>query len=151
MKVSKIILFSGILFALGVGGRMVAQAQEHPQYLHALSDLRMMRGYLDRQTPDEHLDDEATAAIHEIDAAMEQIKAASIDDHKDVHADMPTDAKLSYTDRYRKARDFGDAAWHDVDQAEDNGSVKGLKHRALDHIEKANHIVDHMMKRYQHK
>jgi len=140
-----------MLFALSLGSGIAAHAQEHPQYLHALSDLRLMRSYLDKQTPDEHMDDEANSAIREIDAAIEQIKGASIDDHKDLHNEMPVDAKLTYSDRFRKARESGDAAWHDVDQAEDNGSVKGLKHRALDHIEKANHIVDHMMKRYQHK
>ncbi|MGA2249625.1 hypothetical protein [Terracidiphilus sp.] len=151
MKLSKIIIMSGMLFALSLGSGIAAHAQEHPQYLHALSDLRLMRSYLDKQTPDEHMDDEANSAIREIDAAIEQIKGASIDDHKDLHNEMPVDAKLTYSDRFRKARESGDAAWHDVDQAEDNGSVKGLKHRALDHIEKANHIVDHMMKRYQHK
>jgi hypothetical protein len=151
MKLSKIILLSGVLFALCVSSRVVAHAQEHPHYLRALSDLRMMRGYLDKQTPDERIDDESSRAIQEIDAAIQEIKAASIDDHKDLHDAMPPDARLTYSDRYRKARESGDAAWHDVDQAEDNGAVKGLKHRALDHIEKANHIVDGIMKRYQHK
>ncbi len=97
------------------------------------------------------MNDDTNSAIREIDADIEQIKAASIDDNKDFHDEMPVDAKLTYTDRFRKARESGDAAWHDVDQAEDNGSVKGLKHRALDHIEKANHIVDQMMNRYQYK
>jgi hypothetical protein len=151
MKFSKILLLSGIFLAMSLGGSVAAHAQQHPEYLRALSDLRMMRGFLDRQTPDEHIDDEAVSAIQEIDAAIREINAASIDDHKDIHDHMPIDAKLTYADRYRHAREAGDAAWHDVDQAEENGSVRGLKRRALDHIEKANHITDHIMKRYQHK
>jgi hypothetical protein len=150
MKFGKILLLSGILFALSAGGSVAAHAQ-HPEYLHALSDLRMMRGYLDRMTPNEHMDDEASAAIQEIDAAIQEIKAASIDDGKNVEDHMPIDARLTYSDRYRKAREAGDAAWRDVNQAEENGAARGLKHRALDHIEKANHIVDHIMKRYQHQ
>jgi hypothetical protein len=150
MKFGKILFLSGVLFAMSLGGSIVAHAQQHPQYLHALSDLRLMRAYLDRETPNEHIDDEATRAIQEIDAAMQEIRAASIDDGKDIHDHMPLDARETFSSRYRKAREAGDAAWHDVDQAEENGSVRGLKHRALDHIEKANHIVDHMMKRYDH-
>jgi hypothetical protein len=147
MKFGKTILLSGILFALSLGDGVAAHAQ-HPQYLHALSDLRLMRAYLDRQTPNEHIDDEASHAIQEIDAAIQEIRAASIDDGKDTQDHMPIDTQETFASRYRKARQAGDAAWHDVDQAEENGSVRGLKHRALDHIEKANHIVDHIMKRY---
>jgi hypothetical protein len=43
MRLSKIILMSGMLFTLSLGGRVAAHAEDHPQYLHALSDLRMMR------------------------------------------------------------------------------------------------------------
>ena len=148
MKFSKILFFSGILFALSVGGSVFAHAQQHPQYLRALSDLRLMRAYLDRQTPDEHVDDEAARAIQEVDAAIQEIRAASIDDGKDIHDHMPVDSRETFSSRYRKAREAGDAAWHDVNQAEENGSVRDLKHRALDHIEKANHITDHIIKRF---
>jgi hypothetical protein len=53
----------------------------HPAYLHALSDLRLARAYLDQiawppvQRDEEH-------AIREIDAAIGEIKQASIDDGK---------------------------------------------------------------------
>jgi hypothetical protein len=66
-----------------------SQAQEHPAYLHALSDLRLMRAYIDRLTPNDRVDDESMQAIQEIDAAIREIREASIDDHKDLRDHMP--------------------------------------------------------------
>lgn len=125
-----------------------SQAQEHPAYLHALSDLRLMRAYLDRLTPNDRVDDESMHAIEEIDAAIREIKEASIDDHKDVRDHMPIDAHITPSNRFRRAREAGNAAWHDLDREEDNGFARGLKHRAMDHVEKANHIVDHILHRF---
>ena len=62
----------------------------HPAYLHALSDLRMARAYLDQiawppvQKDEEH-------AIREIDAAIGEIKRASIDDGKNLEDHPPID------------------------------------------------------------
>ena len=125
-----------------------SQAQEHPAYLHALSDLRLMRAYLDRLTPSDRVDDESMHAIQEIDAAIREIKEASIDDHKDLRDHVPIDAHITPSNRFRKAREAGNAAWHDLDREEDNGFARGLKHRAMDHVEAANHIVDHILHRF---
>jgi hypothetical protein len=120
----------------------------HPAYLHALSDLRLMRAYLDRLTPNERVDDESARAIEEIDAAIREIKIASIDDNKPLGEHMSIDARITPSNRFRKAREAGNAAWADINREEDNEYARGLKHRALDHIEKANHIVDHIMSRF---
>ena len=153
MKVCKPFLFATALFAVLAMGAVSSQAQapgRHPAYLRALSDLRLMRAYLDRMTPSEHIDEESQHAIEEIDAAMREIKEASIDDGKDLHFHPPIDARIMPTDRYHKAREAGNAAWADVNQEEDEGFARGLKHRALDHIESANHIVDHIIHRIDH-
>jgi hypothetical protein len=148
MKLSKPVLLAFALVAFLAIGALPSHAQEHPAYLHALSDLRLMRSYLDRLTPSERVDDESAHAIQEIDAAIREIKEASIDDHKDIHDHMPIDARITPSDRFRKAREAGNAAWHDLDREEDNGYARGLKHRAMDHVEKANHIVDHILHRF---
>lgn len=153
MKVCKTLFAVMALVAAVTFGASSAQAQapgRHPAYLRALSDLRLMRGYLDRLTPDEHIDDEQQQAINEIDAAIREIKQASIDDGKDLRFHPPIDARILPENRFRNAREAGNAAWHDVDQAEDDGYARGLKHRALDHIERANHIVDHIIDRLKH-
>lgn len=150
MKVSKTLLVVPALLAAFAIGSTSAHAQEpgrHPAYLHALSDLRLMRAYLDRLSPSEHIDAESQQAIEEIDAAIREIKEASIDDGKDLYAHPPIDARISPSNRFRKAREAGTAAWDDVNHEEDNGYARGLEHRAMDHIEKANHIVDHIIRR----
>ena len=148
MKIGKSILFAIAFVGALVVGAVPSNAQEygrHPAYLHALSDLRLMRGYLDRLTPSERIDDESQHAIDEIDAAIREIKAASIDDGKDIHDHAPIDAGINRMNRFRKAREAGNAAWADVNREEDNGYARGLKRRALDHIEAANHIVDRIL------
>jgi hypothetical protein len=148
MKTCKPLFLAVALCLTFVVGGASAQAQEHPAYLHALSDLRLMRAYLDRLTPNERVDDESAAAIAEIDAAIREINEASIEDHKDLRDHMPIDAHITPANRFRKAREAGNAAWSDIDREEDNGWARGLKHRAMDRIEKANHIVDHILHRF---
>jgi len=132
-------------------GVQPSQAQgNHPAYLHALSDLRLMRAYLDRLTPSERIDAESQHAIQEIDAAIHEVKEAAIDDGKDLRDHPPIDARIMPTDRFHKAREAGNAAWHDLDREEDNGFAHGLKHRAMAHIEEANHTVDHIIRRIDH-
>lgn len=151
MKFCKTLILSAIALAALAIGSAPAHAQGpggHPAYLHALSDLRLMRAYLDRMTPNERVDDESQRAIEEIDAAIREIREAAIVDGKDLRDHAPIDARISPSNRFRKAREAGDAAWHDLDREEDNGFARGLKHRALDHIDRANHIVDHILHRF---
>jgi hypothetical protein len=148
MKLSKAVLLTFALVGAFMLASVPSRAQEpgrHPAYLHALSDLRLMRGYLDRLTPNERVDEESQHAIDEIDAAIREIKLAAIDDGKDLRDHPPIDAGIDRFNRFRKAREAGNAAWGDINREEDNDWARGLKHRALDHIEKANHIVDHII------
>lgn len=149
MKFLKLSFVAGLFVSLFAFSAAPAQAQDHPGYLHALSDLRLMRAYLDRLTPNEVIDAESQSAIDEIDAAIREVKAAAIDDGKDLRFHPPIDAHITPSNRFRKAREAGNAAWHDLDKEEDNEFARGLKHRALDHIEKANHIIDHIIHRFE--
>jgi hypothetical protein len=147
-------LVLAIVLCLGItGGSVNAHAQQHahPAYLHALSDLRLMRAYLDRLTPSERISDEQVRAIQEIDEAIRLIKEASIDDHKDTRDHMPIDAHITPGNRFRKAREAGSAARHDLEEEEDNDFARGLKHRALEHVDNANHIVDNIIHTIAHE
>jgi hypothetical protein len=152
MKFRKPLILAVVCAATCLLGTLPSHAQEpgrHPAYLHALSDLRLMRAYLDRLTPSERIDAESQHAIDEIDAAIREIKMASIDDGKDLRAHEPIDARISPANRFRKAREAGNAAWADINHEEDNGYARGLKRRALDHIEEANHTVDRIIHRIE--
>jgi tetratricopeptide (TPR) repeat protein len=117
----------------------------HPAYLHALSDLRDARAHLDRLTPSDRLDSEEENAIREIDAAIGEIKHAAIDDGKDIADHMPVDRHLGHRGRYHKALELLDRAHHDISEKEDDQFAHGLRHRALQHIDEAHRIVDHMI------
>ncbi len=117
----------------------------HPAYLHALSDLRDARAHLDRLTPSDRLDSEEEHAIREIDAAIAEIKHAAIDDGKNVSDHMPVDAHGGRRGRYHKALELLDRAHHDISEKEDDEFAHGLRHRALQHIDEAHRIVDHLI------
>lgn len=119
---------------------VAARPGEHPAYLHALSDLRVARALLEKPArPDVKWDERN--AIREIDDAIGEIKRAAIDDGKPISDHPPIDAKLSHRDRLRQAMELLHKAAHDVEEHEDNTFAKGLRGRAVGHIQNAEHGV----------
>lgn len=120
--------------------------EPHPAYLHALSDLRLARAYLDQiawppvQRDEEH-------AIREIDAAIGEIKRASIDDGKSLDDHPPIDARMRPDGRFRKALELLDKAHNDTARAEDVPEARGLRDRAILHIDQAHGTVDDAIRR----
>jgi len=114
----------------------------HPAYLHALGDLRAARHYLNDGWAWEAVRRDDNAAVGEIDAAIREIKRAAIDDGKGDADPYPIDRRLSPHDRFRKANELLAAAHHDLDKAEDVREARGLRDRALGHIDQAHQIVD---------
>lgn len=119
----------------------------HPAYLHALGDLRHARAHLDRMTPAEHVDDEQARAIEEIDKAIREIKDAAINDGKDLNDHPPIDEHMDRRGRFHRALELLDKAHEDVAHKEDDPSVRGLRDRALRHIDEAHRIVEHIIAR----
>jgi hypothetical protein len=117
----------------------------HPAYLHALTDLRHARAHLERFTPSEHMDAEQHHAIEEIDRAIDEITHAAIRDGKNLNDHPPVDAHMSYAGRYRRAMELLDKAHNDIAREEDDPRVRGLRNRALHHIDEAHRIVDHLI------
>lgn len=109
---------------------------QHPAYLHALSDLRAARAWLEKPAkPDVKFDE--NEAIHQIDEAIGEIKKAAIDDGKPL-ADHPAlDVKVGHKDRLRNAMNLLHGAAHDIEEKEDDKFATGLRHRAVEHIRKA--------------
>lgn len=117
------------------------RAQEHPAYLHALSDLRLARALLQRPNGGE-LRAQERDAIHKIDDAIAEIKKASIDDHKDIADHAAVDAHLPWAGRVRKAQEMLDEARRDCQKEEDNPHTRGLQMRVLHHIDEAHRHVE---------
>ncbi|HEY6033077.1 MAG TPA: hypothetical protein VIV58_02425, partial [Kofleriaceae bacterium] len=118
--------------------------QAHPAYLHALTDLRHARALLERPAKADVKWDE-NMAIREIDAAINEIKQAAIDDGKPLTDHPPIDAHVGYRDRLRMSEELLHKAAADIDQREDNGWAKGLRGRANGHIRNAENAVHEAM------
>jgi hypothetical protein len=135
------LIVAAIAFLLPVASQNVDAQGKHPAYLHALSDLREARAYLQR--PDGGaLHAEESAAIAEINHAIDEIKRAAIDDGKNIDDHVHIDAHLGWTGRLHKSRELLDKAHHDVTEEEDNPAAQGLQGRVIMHIDRAHHHVD---------
>ena len=109
---------------------------KHPGYLHALTDLRAARWYLYHQPGDSRVAGDEDIAISEIDAAIGEIKRAAIDDGKNLN-DHPKVDINELGSRLLKSIETLHAARADIEHEEDNPEVRELRHRALEHIDRA--------------
>lgn len=115
---------------------------DHPAYLHALTDLRHARAHLERRGGNAEMRWDEHTAIREIDAAIQEIKLASIDDGKDL-ADHPgVDARLDWRGQLHRALELLRKARQDVRRDEDNRFARGLQRRALEHIDLAIRLTE---------
>ena len=114
---------------------------KHPFFIHALTDLRTARGLLQHQPGDRKVYSEEDVAIQEIDAAINEIKRAAIDDGKDTNTHQNVDVKEQGS-RLLRAIETLRKAHADVDEEEDNPTVRELRHRASEHIERATMAAD---------
>jgi hypothetical protein len=140
--------FAKILAALALVASvtpLVASAQvlpgKHPGYLHALTDLRTARWFLYHQPGDKKVYEGEDEAIREVEAAIGEIKKASIDDGKDLN-DHPNVDVHEHGSRLLKAIETLHKARKDIEGEEDNPEVRELRHRAFDHIDHAIHAAD---------
>jgi hypothetical protein len=113
----------------------------HPAYLHALTDLRNARAFLERPANTAVKWDEKRA-IREIDAAIHEIKQAAIDDGKDITVHEPVD-RPTWGGRLSRAQELLAKARADISEEEDSPSstVHALRGRALGHIANAEQAV----------
>ena len=145
MKMLVRLTLLSILTATCLGVALADKPGNHPHYLHSLSDLRHARGLLNHLAANEHRDELESNAIAKIDAAINTIKAASIDDGKNLNDHPPVDAQMDRRGRFHRALELLDKAHNDIAREEDDPSVRGLRDRALHHIDEAHRIVDHLI------
>ncbi len=137
MKIAKLLVMSACAVLLLTTFAAADTPGAHPAYLRALTDLRHARAHLERMTPNARVDANEQRAIEEIDAAIREVKEAAIDDGKPLGAHPPVDAGMDRPGRLRRAMELLDQAHNDIDQHESDAFARGLKHRALHHIDEA--------------
>ena len=143
MKNKKLVLHGPVLLLAALFVGCVSQAPpKHPAYLHALSDLRTARWMLEHRPGDAAVSAHESEAISEIDRAIQELTSAAINDGKNIHnhpaADVPTD----YRGRLHKAADLLRKVRSDTYREEDNPSARGLRDRALAHVDAALHATE---------
>lgn len=137
-------LMSGLLLLLSLPFAASADLPgNHPYYIHALSDLRGARWLLEHRPGDPAVSGDEDAAISEIDAAIGEIKRASIDDGKDIHDHPPIDIPADRPGRLHKALEVLHKVHSDVAREEDDPMTRGLRDRAVHHIDEAIHATEH--------
>ncbi len=122
----------------------------HPAYLHALSDLRAARWMLEHRPGDAAVSGQEDVAINQIDAAIGEIKKAAIDDGKDVHDHMGATDVEGRPGRLHKALELLRKTHDDVAREEDDPMVKGLRNRAVGHIDAAIEATRHALGDVEH-
>jgi hypothetical protein len=121
---------------------LTPQAQAHPAYLHALSDLRNARWNLERRGGDPQMKWDEHHALEAVDRAINDIKKAAIDDGKNLQDHPAVDTQEPRAGRLHKALAALQAAHNDVSQEEDNAFATGLRARGIKNIDIAIHFAE---------
>src|ERR1700683_2110648 len=90
-------------FAILAGCVAAPPPQHHPAYLHSLSDLRAARWLIEHHPGDWAQTADEAEAVHKIDAAINDIKKAAIDDGKNLNDRPPTDTHPDNRGRIHEA------------------------------------------------
>lgn len=117
-----------------------AQAQE-PHYLHALSELRTARDYIefDHREP---FHKERHHAVDEINKAIDEIKHAAWDDGKNTQFAPPAQGVSDPWAPMHEAQRHLNAAQNQVGQGIDTPQNQGLRDRAMFHIHEAQNTIN---------
>ena len=143
MKLKSRLLLSGLLLAVLPFAANADMPGKHPYYLHALSDLRAARWMLSHRPGDPAVSAQEDVAITEIDKAIGEIKKASIDDGKNLEDHPPVQGINDRPGRLHKALELLRKVHGDVAREEDDPFTKGLRDRAIMHIDEATHATEH--------
>lgn len=109
----------------------------HPAYLHGLSDLRAARWMLEHRPGDARVSGHEDVAIQQIDATIRDLRAASIDDGKDLHDHPGIDLPPDHPGRLHRALELLRGVHGDVAREEDDPTARDLRHRSLEHVDAA--------------
>jgi len=135
-------LFNRMLLAglVCLAAPLAAQADlpgKHPYYLHALSDLRSARWMLEHRPGGAAVSAEEDVAVTEIDKAINEIKRAAADDGKNLGDHPAVDVPPDSPGRLHRALELLRKVHGDVAREEDDPYARGLRDRAVGHIDAA--------------
>jgi len=130
-----------LLLSVSIISKANSPKGDHPYYLHALSDLRAARWMIEHRPGNWDRTVDEIEAVKQINAAIDEIKKASIDDGKDIQDHPKVDERNDHDGRLHEAVDFLKKAREDISHDEDNKFAQGLQDRAYMHIDNAIHAT----------
>ncbi len=141
LKIRSLSLLTGLVaISLGSSLSMISGSAyadipgKHPYYLHALTDLRTARWLLEHRPGNAAVTREEKIAIQQVDATINDIKKAAIDDGKNLNDHPAVDVPNDHPGRLHKAEELLKKVRSDVGREEDDSKVRGLKKAALKHL-----------------
>jgi len=140
MRLRSIALAALLLLAAGWAGADLPG--KHPYYLHALSDLRAARWMLEHRAGDATVSANEDVAITEINKAIGANKQAAIDDGKNIEDHPKVDVPPDQRGRLHKALELLNKVHADVAREEDDPLTRGLRDRAVGHIDAARNATE---------
>lgn len=149
MKKSSCVL---VVFALLIAPLTVRAETpgRHPAFLRALSDLRDARWNLEHREGDRGARANEDVAIGEVDRAISEISRAAAEDGKNLNAHPREDAHLDFPGRLHRSLELLHRARTDASGWEDNPETRGLRGRALEHIDAAIHATERALYDLEH-
>jgi hypothetical protein len=139
---NKLVLHAQLLLLVLALAGCASQPSRHPAYLHALSDLRSARWMLEHRPGDAAVSAHEDEAISEIDRAISELKRAAVDDGKNIHDHPSADLPNDYRGRLHRAAELLRTARADMTREEDNPNARGLRDRAIGHVDAALHATE---------
>jgi hypothetical protein len=125
-----------LLTALFFTSATPAYAQQGPDYLHALSDLRMARGWIKGYYKPEFRDDEKRA-VDQINLAIDSIRKAVADDGRNANFQPPPQGAANPAAPFHTVHNLLTEAYNDCARGVDYPQSVGLQNRALQSIRDA--------------
>ncbi len=105
--------------------------------LHSLSDLRTARSMIDNRPGDWGRAMDQIEAVHQIDAAIDELEKSARDDGGSITSIPALDAEPDHAGRIHEALEFLNKAYVDVNQEEVGFFAKEMRDRANGHIQAA--------------
>jgi hypothetical protein len=149
MKKLNLLTQSWLLGALLLlSGAVSVQAQtpgQHPNYLHAVHDLREARSWLQITYTEPAHAQAAAAALPEINQAIDSIKLASYFDEKSMSQVPPPNSNTPPNGRFHYVKDLLSAARRDVSLPESDPAAVPHQKAALQHIMAAEAAINKVL------
>jgi len=137
---------------LPLGAAAEDRPGRHPAYLHALTDLRAAHSLIEHRPPGsaQMRSDEQRAILY-INEAIKELKRAAIDDGKNLDEHPPEDAQLDRSGQLHRADELLRKARSDIAREEDNRAARGLRDRAIRHVDEAIRATDRAIEDVGHR